>query len=333
MSGSNPKYLPIPKKVPYNIRLPKTLLDKINAYAELTGKTTTDVVIGALNELVKDKTVTNDYLTNMDGVVIEIPMLYSEKDFFYNSNLLDGVVYSSYDSYGDTIDVKAKSEPYEILKIPNNMDRFNETFGYYSMIDSVGVKGNHTGIEFVILPDSYSYRGNTDVFDALYCFYFEVKRNKLTKVVLMNYLDAINELNNTNGRIKNNLVLCVKDLTKLKKDIEDEFTADEIKEEEIGMIELIALSKKYNTGNIIPLGDNIADEIVDVEFTENPEYFDIFMNDIKDNTEKYVDDIIADRVADIVDFRLQNIEKLVRNAKSKDDIQNAINENLRITLK
>ena len=333
MSGSNPKYLPIPKKVPYNIRLPKTLLDKINAYAELTDKTTTDVVIGALNELVKDKTVTNDYLTNMDGVVIEIPMLYYEKDFFYNSNLLDGVVYSSYDSFGDTIDVKAKSEPYEILKIPNNMDRFNETFGYYSMIDSVGAKGNHTGIEFVILPDSYCYRGNTDVFDALYCFYFEVKSNKLTKVVLMNYLDAINKLNNTNGRIKNNLVLCVKDLTKLKKDIEAENTADEIKEEEIGMLELIALSKKYNTGNIIPLGDNIADEIVDVEFTENPEYFDIFMNDIKDNTEKYVDEVIADRVADIVDFRLQNIEKLVRNAKSKDDIQNAINGNLRITLK
>ena len=43
MSGSNPKYLPVPKKVPYNVRLPKPLLDKINAYAELTGNTTTDV--------------------------------------------------------------------------------------------------------------------------------------------------------------------------------------------------------------------------------------------------------------------------------------------------
>lgn len=319
MSGSNPKYLPIPKKIPYNIRLPKPLLDKLNAYAELTGNTTTDVVIGALNELVKDKTVTNDYLTNIDGVVIEIPMLYSEKDFFYNSNLLNGVVYSSYDSFGDMIDVKAKSEPYEIFKIPNNMDKFNETFGYYSMIDSIGAKSNHSGIEFVILPDSYSYRGNTNVFDALYCFYFEVKSGKLTKVVLIDYLDAINKLNNTNSRIKNNLVLCVKDLTKLKKDIEAENTTDAIKEEEIGMLELIALSKKYNTGNIIPLGDNIANEIADVEFSENPEYLNIFMNDIKDHTEKYVDEIIADKVADIINST--NFDDEIRNIVEKEKIK------------
>ena len=47
---SKPKYLPIPKKIPYNIRMPQHLLDKLNAYAELTGNTTTDVVIGALND-------------------------------------------------------------------------------------------------------------------------------------------------------------------------------------------------------------------------------------------------------------------------------------------
>ena len=57
---SKPKYLPIPKKTPYNIRMPQHLLDKLNAYAELTDNTTTDVVIGALSNFIKDKTVFND---------------------------------------------------------------------------------------------------------------------------------------------------------------------------------------------------------------------------------------------------------------------------------
>ena len=123
------------------------------------------------------------------GLAIEIPMLSTEKEMFYNADLLKGLVYSSYDSLGDTIDVKAKSEPYEIFKIPNNLDKFNEKFGYYSMIDGIGGSGFHSGIEFAILPDAYNYRGNVDVFDALYCFYFIVEDNQVRSIELINYLD------------------------------------------------------------------------------------------------------------------------------------------------
>lgn len=296
MSGSLPKYLPVQKKVPYNIRMPKQLLDSLNAYAELTGNTTTDVVINALNDLMKNKVVTNTYLSNIDGLAIEIPMLSTEKEMFYNADLLKGLVYPSYDSLGDTIDVKAKSEPYEIFKIPNNLDKFNEKFGYYSMIDGIGGSGFHSGIEFAILPDAYNYRGNVDVFDALYCFYFIVKDNQVRSIELINYLDAINLLNGVNDCIKNNLVLCVKELTALKKEIEFNNTVDEIKEETIGFCELIELAEKFNTGNIAPLGANIVNEIADVEFSNNSEYLDKFLDDTTEIILNYANEIIDKRI-------------------------------------
>lgn len=36
-----PKYLPVKKKIPYTVRLPEHLLNSLNAYADLTGNTTT----------------------------------------------------------------------------------------------------------------------------------------------------------------------------------------------------------------------------------------------------------------------------------------------------
>ena len=44
------------------------------------------------------------------------------------------------------------------------------------------------------------------------------------------------------------------------------------------------------------------------------------------------EDIIADRVADIVDEKLSNIEKIIRDSESKSEIQNAI-KNIRIKTK
>ena len=39
---ANPKFLAVEKKVPYNLRLPQKLIDDLNAYAEITGNTTTN---------------------------------------------------------------------------------------------------------------------------------------------------------------------------------------------------------------------------------------------------------------------------------------------------
>ena len=326
MSGSNPKYLPVPKKIPYNIRLPKPLLDKLNAYAELTGNTTTDVVIGALNDLIRDKVIFNDYLPEMKGITIRIPTLSNEKSEFYNINFINAET-STGDLFNEVYGYHPTTETYEILKIPNNLDKFDDFLGYHSMINSIGAKGNHSGIEFVIIPDIAME--SDDVFDALYCFYFEVESNKLKKILLIDYVDAINKANATeNIMLKNKLTLCVKELQQLNLDLEEILFDDYNAIENYKYETLEAIADKYNTGNIVELGENIDESIVDAEIKQNPEYVNgIIYDKVEFFVGEKVDDILADHVADIVDEKLSNIEKLVMDGKSKDEILTAIENN------
>ena len=216
MSGSNPKYLQIPKKVPYNIRLPKPLLDKLNAYAEITGNTTTDIVIGALNDFIKDKTVYNTYLDDVKGLSIRLPVIANEKAMFINSNITMDETYSAYDSFIDLNGYEATTEPYEILYIPNNLDVFDETFGYITPVERIAAKGKHSGIEVAILPEIYSYYDNDNILDALYCFYFEVEMDKVKTIKLIDYMDAINKANDVdNLNLKNKIISCVNELNAL----------------------------------------------------------------------------------------------------------------------
>ncbi|MBR2651778.1 hypothetical protein IKD56_00085 [bacterium] len=305
---ANPKFLPVAKKIPYNIRLPKPLLDKLNAYAELTGNTTTDVVITTLTEFMKDKTVFNTYLDDVIGVTIKIPVFYDEKAIFMNNvNLLNySGVYTDYNAFGESFEETAKTDPYEILKIPNNLDVFNVENGFNSDNDLK----SHSGIEFVILPDTYDYIKNTDIFNALYCFYFVVSNNKLVSITLIDYLTAINKLTESNNiKIKNNLILCVDELKQLKEKIESENVGAD---EKPGMIELIEIAKKYNTGYIIPLGDNIIESIADVEIKENPDYYAILQRILT----------IFDEVDNLSDDQLMEIFAKKRIGEKEPDDEN-----------
>ena len=86
-----PKYLPVKKKIPYTVRLPEHLLNSLNAYADLTGNTTTNVVIDVLTDFMKDKIVFNDYLRDVSSI--------------------------TYTTCGATLEIK---------RIPNNLDKFNK---------------------------------------------------------------------------------------------------------------------------------------------------------------------------------------------------------------
>lgn len=315
MNGGNPKYLSIPKKIQYNIRLPKPLLDKLNVYAELTGKTTTDVVIGALEDLMYGKILYNDYLPNMKGITIRIPMQHNEKKDFYNFNLIendDGMITAT-ELYNDVYGYTAVSEPYDILKIPNNLDKFSEHIGYNSMIDSFGSKGNHSGIEFVIFPDVAME--SDDVMDALYCFYFEVKSFKLTKIFLIDYVVAINKAKETeNNILKSKLVLCVKELQQLNDELDNNYLGDDYNTmENFEFKTLKNIADRYNTGNIVELGENEIDELIYAELKDKPDFID-----------ELIDDVISDKVDKIVDEKLSIIKQLVVSGESKDRILTAI---------
>lgn len=336
MSGTNPKYLPIPKKVPYNIRLPKNLLDSFNAYAELTGNTTTDVVIGALNDFIKDKTVYNDYLPDVKGITIRIPILRDEIGEFINNNLIEkGNGDSAYDVFDEIFRYSPTTLTYEILKIPNNLDRFNSTFGYVTPAGNVIGKGKHSGIEFVVIPEAYTIYPNTDVSDTLFCLYFEVEMDKIKSVSLITYLDAINKANDVgNVNLKNKIISCITDLKNINYSISPyDDVGDGVELQNTMIDNLEAVAKKYNTGNIIPLGENIDSAVVTAKVNENPELYDEFMDDIKGNTERYVDEVIAERFHNIMNNRLSEMENKIKNAKSKDEILSAISESKIITKK
>lgn len=303
MSGSNPKYLPVPKKVQYNIRLPKKLLDNLNAYAELTDNTTTDVVIGALNDLIKDKIIYNDYLPNIKGTIINIPVIPNEKKDCYNVNLIDNVTYIKL-GYYPTL------EAYEILKIPNNLDEFHELVGFYTRINGGAFSSNHSGIEFVIIPEiAMEY----NIIDALYCFYFEVESNILKKITSIDYVEAINKANTAgNIMLKNKLILCVNELQHLQKELNETWCDDILEIENYTYESITDIADKYNTGNIMKLGNNINEDIVNAEIKQNSKQIDEIINE-------KLDEIIADKVADIVDST--NFEDEIKKIIEKEMIK------------
>ena len=83
---ANPKFLSVEKKVPYNIRLPQRLIDKYNAYAELTGNTTTNIINTVLDDFISDKIVLNDYLDYIGGTTIKIPYNLNHKELLIKKN-------------------------------------------------------------------------------------------------------------------------------------------------------------------------------------------------------------------------------------------------------
>ena len=265
----------------------------------------------------------------MKGITIKLPVNNNEKIDFYNYNLIGEN--SADELYNEMYGYAAAFEPYDVLKIPNNLDEFTEFLGYHSTIDGFGTTGNHSGIEIVILPEIAMESDN--VFDALYCLYFEVESNKLNKIMLIDYIDAINKANECNKiNLKNKLTSCVKELQKLKVELEETLFDDVDAIENFTFETLTNIADKYNTGNIIELGANIDESIVDVEINTNPGYIDSV---IYDKVELIVDeklDDVADKIADVVDQKLLEIEKLIIDGKSRDEILSAIN-NVKIKTK
>ena len=310
--------------------MPKPLLDKLNAYAELTGNTTTDIVISALNNFINNKTVYNSYLPNIKGVTIEIPVLAHQKMDFYNSNLIGEN--PADDMYSELSGYPATTEAFEVLKIPNNTDSFNAEFGFTTPVGNVIGKGKHSGIEFVILPDVYTYYDNDDVFDALYCFYFDVEMDKLKSVKLIDYIDAINKANDVgNLTLKNNLTKCVGELKQLNQDLENYDGYDDVEILNYIMDGLKKVAAKYNTGNIIPLGENIDDDIVAAKIKHNPEYI---TGIIDDKIETIVGDrleaIINEKVDEIFDEKMDELKTATGNMNDKlDEIDKMIKSYLK----
>lgn len=209
MSGINPKYLPVEKKVQYNIRVPQRLIDKYTAYANLTGNTTTNIINNVLNDFIDSKVVLNDYLDNTGGVAVKIPYSIKQKKLIIaDANELIGSFTNDIYVRESPIDSMEECENYlyelfEIKKIPNNLDVFDgDSFTANGKTLLYNKNALHSGIELfvynitdVIFADGNIHSNDFNSFvNCLYCFYFEVSPDNTVNVYLINHLMAINLL-------------------------------------------------------------------------------------------------------------------------------------------
>ena len=309
---ANPKFLSVEKKVPYNIRLPQRLIDKYNAYAELTGNTTTNIINTVLDDFISDKIVLNDYLDYIGGTTIKIPYNLNHKELlikkgYYLEQLRDSLA-----------DAELTAETFEIKRIPNNLDVYVDDS--YKTINTTDVI--HSGIEFFIYDISQSILNELNdisLLNALYCLYFEVNENDKVRTFLIDYLSAINLLSASGNEYYKDLIIGAVAELKEADEIIDKYNAelsakdnelikkhsgnnenyfnemdkaiDDLQSEYIVLIQdkLIEIGNKYNSGNVILLGSDIFSRIAIPERNIDPDYFDKIISE-------KVDKIIADKI-------------------------------------
>lgn len=310
---ANPKFLSVEKKVPYNIRLPQRLIDKYNAYAELTGNTTTNIINTVLNDFISDKIVLNDYLDYIGGTTIKIPYNVSQKEFliskgYYLEQLRDSVA-----------NAKLTAETFEIKRIPNNLDVYVDD-SYKTINTSNAI---HSGIEFFIYDISESIfdeqMNDMSLLNSLYCLLFKVDEHDKVRTYLIDYLSAINFLSASGNEYYKDLIIGavaeLKDADKIVDEYKAEYSAkdkelikkysdnntayfdeminasDELNSEYGALIKekLTEIGNKYNSGNVILFGSDIFSRIAVAERNVDPDYFDEIISE-------KVDKIIADKI-------------------------------------
>lgn len=334
MAGrSNPKFLNVEKKVVYNIRLPQRLIDKYNAYSELTGNTTTNIVINVLEDFISDKVVLNDYLDNIGGVAVKIPFATLQKSTFINNNwnLKDYTTEEKLTNYEPF-----NAELFEIRKIPNNLDiKDGDSYVANKNILKINHNAIHSGIELfvyniidVLSADELLNNKFNSFIKCLYCLYFETKANYDVDVYLIDYLTAVDLLSASGNEYYKNLIIAVAtELKKIDDLIAEKYLYDDDDDEHAKYKRAVKgffkelkaeynskwksavdeIADKYNSGNIIRFGTDIFSRIA----VENAKF-----------TADDFDELINEKV----NKKIEKLEKENAEMKSKLNEINEINK-------
>lgn len=333
---SNPKFLNVEKRVPYNVRLPKRLIDKLNSYAELTGNTTTNIINSVLDDFLSDKIVLNDYLDNIGGLTVKIPYAINQKNHFIKEkfdligfNADERIIYYTVDtSHSETY----FAELFEIKKISNNLDIYDgDSFVANKKILKFNQNAIHSGIELfiyniteIIFADSTIIDEFDSFINCLYCLYFEVAANDDVKVYLIDYLTAINLLSASGNDDYKDLIIAAATELSAVDDIVfsymDKFYDSEIDDHDlpdgISIADKLnaeckikcdetvsAIADKYNSNNIIKFGTDIFSRLAIKEI-------DSASNDFDELIDKIITEKIDEKVGELLKTENSSIEKL-----------------------
>lgn len=330
---SNPKFINIEKKIPYSVRLPQRLIDKLNAYAELNGNTTTNIINNILNDFISDKVVLNDYLDNIGGVAVKIPYAINQKNMAinYQENLTE---HSSDDHMRYYIGDSLHSETYfaelfEVKNIPNNLDIYDgDSYAANKQTLKFNSNAIHSGIELfiyniteIIFADHEMVNKWDSFLNCLYCLYFEVDFNGKSDIYLVDYLTAINLLSASgNIEYKDLIIAAAIELENVDDIVNDYskkfddagFHPDEKKNEIMAdckekcneSINIIA--SKYNSNNIILFGKDIFSRMTIKEMKKSPD----------------INDLIDEKIDALFSEKFEKLEKTINDIDSKIDAVN-----------
>lgn len=240
------------KRVSVSVRLENSSLDKYKEIANLLNVSTSDILRDVLNEYITKRTAYNIYLDTIEAFYITLPKNiliknevinksfnlnedlntliteyeYKTKDFI--KDLYDPAIYdkeipftTDIDKYEQETVIKYNNpdlytaEGYKILRVPNNLDKFNrnlKTYCYQSL-------ENHRGLEFFIIPDLANYTEN--YLECLYCLLFTVENETKVKINLINLQEAFHLVSKTDNIYLSQLIENIYRSLKNANNIED----------------------------------------------------------------------------------------------------------------
>ena len=246
----NPKFIPTQKKVTYSFRVEENNLNKLKQISELNDMKLPKLMSQIIDEYLIGKVVYNNYLEDFEGMFIDLPDITKGRgyddirgDFFFSDLTFE----------------------YEIQAIPNNLDSWDSKWETYN---SNSPHYSHEGIEFLIVPEicEYENRQYYDLTKYLYCIYFTVPKNSSNvEIDYIPFVQAINRLKQSENYVLLNHALNLKEtLEERTNEVEAQIfrlsqQGAEFEDFEIIWTELNRIAKKFNTGNIIPIGKSRKD--------------------------------------------------------------------------
>lgn len=203
--------------IPYNLLvkdfITKTSYDDVYNLKALNKKSDFKDTINLVKEQYSEKITATIEEGNLYG--IDLDSITKDDDY--------------YKYYNPDLD---KFKLYKVFKVPNNLDKWNNSSKTYSSYYKFDDDTVNTGLEFVIIPGIADY--TYDYTNCLYCFYFELHNHMYLTMISIEYLEALELIEEAGNEYLLGLINTIYAALEEAEDIDD----------------VTNLAKVYNTGNV-----------------------------------------------------------------------------------
>lgn len=316
------------QKVSYSFRIYPELLENLKGYAKATNKSLPETINDLLEESIKGINTNNIFVNDLDGVIINIPLMYHKIKYPIKNNfeITNKELVKGTKNY---LDFDKKGFVYEIKKIPNNLDTWDKTVGY--CCNEKGVL--HKGVNLVIVPELILnpelYITDESILNCLKFLYFQVDSNdKKINVININYKQCLNflkeagneeVLSNFNGIYNKFYKFTVSFINEFNKDPEANKRYDYYR---VRLYEeLVKYANKYNDNTIINLEKHTVFNSKDDDDTEIENNENITFKSLTFTTDSILTEILEEN-----QFLQNKITELEKNFNEMSNIVDKLEE-------